>query len=148
MVVSARAEGVGVNLEKCLLLQQDKISISSGALVLVHKVMNLKCFCCTWRALFSHMESRRKNSLENLKAVVPLDVQDVLPLPKKGTFYGRKTNTNNYRCNRFLKIKLCYSPHHDESSSALQKGQRDWGQSPSLTFSSPDRVKLFLLGLD
>lgn len=78
---------------------------------------------------------------------MPSPVQNILSLPKNGTFCRRKINRNNSLCNRFLKINLCFSPQQDESSWALQKEQRGWGQSPELTFLSPVTVKLILLGL-
>lgn len=78
---------------------------------------------------------------------MPSRIQDILSLPKKGIFCRRKININNSLCNRFLKTKLCLSPRHDESSWALQKGQRGWGQSPELTFPSLVTIKLILLGL-
>lgn len=55
-----------VNLENCLLLQQDKIWASSCALMVVHEVVVvLKCFCCAWKTLYCCTESRRKSSLES-----------------------------------------------------------------------------------
>lgn len=54
---------------------------------------------------------------------MPSHVWDMLSLPKKG-----KINTNNSFWNRFLRTKLCFSPQHNESSWALQKG---WGRALS-----------------